>query len=265
MDLGVKGNVFALVGGSTGMGYATAKILCEEGATCVLIARNKARADEKAAELNNVRKGAALAIEADGTKSDSLKRAIDQVEQQFGRLDGLAVTAGPMLEQTPFEGVTDQVWSEYFETQLMMTVRACRAALPHLIKSKGSIVTTSAYSIRAQKPVLSAYTAMKSAIASTTKGIAKAYGAQGVRANCVCPGAIATEALDEAKALAVKEYGEPADEALDRFMIKEWGLKIALERVGRPHEVGELMAFLLSEKAVYMTGALINIDGGTDF
>ena len=126
-------------------------------------------------------------------------------------------------------------------------------------------MTTAAHSIRAQKAQYPAYAAMKSAIASITKNIAKTHGADRVRANCICPGAIATEALDEAKALAVVEYGGEPATALDRYMVEKWGMKVALGRAGQPQEVGELIAFLLSERAGYMTGALLNIDGGTDF
>ena len=104
------------------------------------------------------------------------------------------------------------------------------------------MVTTAAYSARAAKPVLPHYAAMKAAVISLTKNIAKTYGAQGVRANCVAPGAVATEALDKAKAAAVEKFGPPEDVALNRFMVENWGMKVALNRVGLPHEVGELVA-----------------------
>jgi NAD(P)-dependent dehydrogenase (short-subunit alcohol dehydrogenase family) len=108
---------------------------------------------------------------------------------------------------------------------------------------------------------------MKQAITGVAKNIAKNWGGRNIRCNCICPGAIASEALDEARKMAVEKYGDSLspDAALDRFMIEEWHLDVALQRVGQPREVGELIAFLLSERAAYMTGALINIDGGTDF
>ena len=98
-----------------------------------------------------------------------------------------------------------------------------------------------------------------------TKNLAKTYGPQGIRANCVCPGAIETGGLAETRRRVAKERGLPLEEALEHVMLNEWKMDVALKRIGKPHEVGELMAFLLSDRAAYMTGAIINIDGGTDF
>jgi len=145
------------------------------------------------------------------------------------------------------------------------TTRAVEAALPALIASHGAIVTTAAYSIRAPEIARLPYTSMKSAVATFTKGIARAYGRQGVRANCVAPGAIETEAMVAIRERAAAEHGWPYDEALERLMTEEWELDVALGRPGCPSEVGALMAFLLSPVAGYLTGALINIDGGTAF
>lgn len=266
MDLGIAQKAFVIVGGTTGMGFAAAKAMAAEGARLALVGRDSRRGQEKANALSREFGTDIFALSADGTKQGELEKAIDDAARHFGRLDGLAVTAGPMLRTAPFPELTDEDWTGYFENQLMVTVRACRAAIAHLIVGGGgTIVTTAAYSIRAQKPTLSAYSAMKSAISAVTKNIAKTFGEKGIRANCVCPGAIATEALDEARRAAVAEYGGDPDKALDRFMMEKWGMKLALNRVGRPHEVGELITFLLSNRAAYMTGALINIDGGTDF
>jgi NAD(P)-dependent dehydrogenase (short-subunit alcohol dehydrogenase family) len=106
---------------------------------------------------------------------------------------------------------------------------------------------------------------MKSAVATFTKGIAKAYGHQGVRANAVCPGVIETDGLHAMRAQVAQARDIPYAEALERVMVEDWGLDIGLGRPGRPEEVGELIAFLLSPRAGYLTGALINIDGGTNF
>lgn len=255
----------AIVGGSAGMGFATAQILVRDGATVAIIGRDGAKAHAKAASLAADGPGRALGFGLDAADPNNLADVIDEAVKQLGGLDGLAVTAGPIKTSGTVLGLDDADWLESFQTQLMTVVRACRAALPALIETRGAIVTTSAYSVRAQKPILPHYTAMKAAVAGVTKNIAKTYGPQGVRANCIAPGAIATEALDDAQRQAVAKYGGPPDQALDRFMQEAWGMKLALDRVGRPEEVGDLIAFLLSRKAGYLTGALINIDGGTDF
>jgi NAD(P)-dependent dehydrogenase (short-subunit alcohol dehydrogenase family) len=265
MDLLLSNKSFILVGGTTGMGYAAAEELAREGAQVAIIGRDAPQAAAKADALERRHQTRVVGLSA-ASGPGGLDAAIDQAIQALGGVHGLAVTAGPMGKMAPFLELSDADWDDYFHGQLMLTVRACRAVLPSLLaQGGGSIVTTAAYSTRAQKPTLSAYAAMKSAIASTTKNIAKTYGGQGIRANCICPGAIATDALAETRELALKKYGEPADQALNRLMIDEWGMKVALNRVGQPHEVGELIAFLLSGRAAYMTGATINIDGGTDF
>jgi len=98
-----------------------------------------------------------------------------------------------------------------------------------------------------------------------TKNLAKSFGHQGIRANCVCPGATETEILASLRVSVAESKGWPIEEALERVMAEEWGMKVALGRAGKPEELGDVIAFLLSERASYLTGALINVDGGTDF
>ena len=183
----------------------------------------------------------------------------------LGGLDGVAVTTG-FFGHLRLEQATDDDWSQAFQDVLMGTVRTVRAALPHLVEGgAGTVVTTSAYSIHAYHPARLPYMVMKTGVASFTKTVAKEYGPQGVRANCVCPGAIETESLARVRAQLAEARGVPPEGLLEQMMVEEWHMDVALSRPGRPEEVGELMTFLLSPRAGYLTGAVINIDGGTDF
>jgi NAD(P)-dependent dehydrogenase (short-subunit alcohol dehydrogenase family) len=268
MNLDLNDKVFAIVGGTSGMGFATAEVMAEEGAKLALLCRDEARGQHKADMLRQRLDADVAVFVADGMRSGSIDAAMTAAADHFGGLDGLAVTAGPMQRMAPFTDLLDEDWSSYFESQLMTTVRACRAVLPLLERrGGGNIVVTSAYSIRHQSATLAAYSAMKQAVAGVAKNIAKHWGCKNIRCNCVCPGAIASESLDGARTMAEQKYGDTLspDAALDKFMLEEWHLDVALQRVGKPREVGELIAFLLSARAAYMTGALINIDGGTDF
>jgi 3-oxoacyl-[acyl-carrier protein] reductase len=152
----------------------------------------------------------------------------------------------------------------YFQQSTMVAVLACRVAVPELLNHRGAaIVLTSAYSIHAQKPELIAYTAMKSAIAAISKNLAKTYGNQGLRVNCIAPGVIEKE-VGNSRMLA-KRYGVSVEKARYEFVHREFGMNVALERAGRHEEFADLIVYLLSARASYITGATINVDGGTDF
>lgn len=265
MDLGLGGEPIVIVGGTQGMGYATAELLAAEGAALALIARDVERGEAKAKVLRDL--GADVIVRgADATRPGAVEDAVASAADHFGRLYGLAVTAGPVLSHGSFEEEGEAAWEASFQAVLMTSVRACQAALPVIAASGGgAVVLTASYSTRAAAAHLYPYVAMKSGIAALSKNLAMAYGPKGVRVNCVAPGAVATEALDSATEQAVAAYGGDPGEALDRWMREQWGMKVALGRVGRPHELADLFAFLLSKRAGYMTGAIINQDGGTQF
>jgi len=268
MDLGVRDRNFVIVGGTTGMGFAAATALAGDGANLALLARDGKRATQRAKALADEYGVRAVGISADGTSRGDLVGAVDQAARELGPLRGLAVTAGPMNQQGPFDQHEDDSWDWYYEVILMMTVRACRAVLPHLQRSGGgTIVTTSAYSVRAPKTLIAPYTSMKAAVLTMSKILAKTYGDDGIRVNVVCPGLFDTEVNDFIRQTRADQYGVPLEDAIYTHLSSNpaWNMRVALDRGGKPHEAGELIAFLLGDRAGYMTGAVINIDGGTDF
>ncbi len=263
MDLQVRDKGFLIVGGTAGMGLAGAKALAADGASIVVVGRDQARADRAAAELAEAGAGKSAGFAFDMSKEGDAALAVEKSVAFLGRLDGLGVTTGTK-GFIPIDSPDDE-WTAAFRDVLLGVSRAVDAALPHLIQSKGTIVTTAAYSVRSPELARLPYAALKSSVASFTKGIAKAYGAQGVRANCICPGAIETDGLHAMRQMVADQKGWPYETALERVMVEEWGMHVALGRPGKPEEVGDLIAFLLSPRAGYLTGALLNIDGGTDF
>jgi NAD(P)-dependent dehydrogenase (short-subunit alcohol dehydrogenase family) len=263
MDLDLRGQVVLIVGGSGGIGAATARALCQEGAKLALVARRQQELDSVATELT-ANGGEVLSLAVDASRAGVMEDAVAQTVSHFGGLHRMAVIAGPMGARAPLHELDDNDWELYFQTSLMVAVRSCRAAIPALLDAPGSaVVLTSAFSIHAQKPGLVAYTAMKSAIASVAKNIARTYGSHGLRANCIAPGVIDRDAQTN-RSLAAR-YGVPEIRARYEQVRRESGMSVALERAGRHEEFADLIAYLLSARASYVTGATINIDGGTDF
>jgi NAD(P)-dependent dehydrogenase (short-subunit alcohol dehydrogenase family) len=266
MDLEVRDRVYAVFGGTRGIGYAAARALVNDGASVAVIGRDADRAAAAAGSLSEIG-GRAIGLTADLGADGDAEQALARAQEALGAVRGVAVTTGLGIRgQRGLLEATDDDWRDTLDDVLQATVRACRAAVPLLIEAGGgAIVTTAAYSVRSPKPHQVPYATAKAAVATMTKAIAKSFGPQGVRANCVCPGATETEILAAMRVAFARDRGWPEDEALERAMVEEWGMNVALGRAGKPAEVGDVIAFLLSDRAGYVTGALLNIDGGTDF
>jgi 3-oxoacyl-[acyl-carrier protein] reductase len=258
MDLGLRRKVVLIVGASSGIGAATARLLSAEGARVALVARGGSALAELSAQLGSTE--SVLPMTADASVSGAMDDAVARTVAHFGALHGLAVIAAPMGARAPLGDLSNADWEFYYRNSLMVAVEACRAAIPQLTRHPNSAaVLTSAYSIRAQKPQLVAYTAMKSAVASISKNLAKTYGGQGLRVNCIAPGIIV------GKGGQAEKGDVPPERARYESVRREFGMTVALERAGRHEEFADLIAYLLSQRASYISGATINIDGGTDF
>jgi 3-oxoacyl-[acyl-carrier protein] reductase len=266
MDLGVRGRSYLVFGGTRGIGLAVARALVEDGAAVALVGRDGERAVAAAASIRGA-DGRTIGLSADLCIEGDAERALADAQDALGTIRGVAVTTGlGMHGQRSLLDAGDDAWQHTFDDVLLATVRACRAAVPMLVAGGGgAVVTTAAYSVRAPKPHQVPYASLKAGVATLTKTIAKGFGAHGVRANCVCPGATETEILASMRVALARDRGWPEEEALERAMVEDWGMHVALGRAGRPEEVGDTIAFLLSERASYLTGALLNVDGGTDF
>jgi NAD(P)-dependent dehydrogenase (short-subunit alcohol dehydrogenase family) len=263
MDLGVRDRGYLIVGGTAGMGLAAATVLAADGARVAIAGRDPERAAKAASGLGP----GATAITGDVTDEQGAPRIVEEAAAALGGLAGVAVTTGTSrAAHSDPDHATEEVWAETFQDILMGTVRTVRAAIPHLkAAGGGTVVTTAAYSIHAYHPARTPYITLKSGVAAYTKMIARAYGKDGIRANCVCPGAIESAGLAAMRQHLAAERGVPPEGLLEKIMVEEWHMQVGLGRPGTPAEVGDLFAFLLSPRAGYLTGAVINIDGGTEF
>src|SRR4051794_25218463 len=160
MDLGLRGRTYLVVGATDGMGLATAEAIAAEGGDVAIVARGRDRVDAVVERLGAEHGVRVSGYAADPSRPDTIDSVVEQVVAGHGRLDGLAVLAGPVLAHGDVLALTDQNWDDHLQNHLMLTVRCCRAAIPPMIEGGGgAVVTVGAYSVRHQKAAMVSYTA----------------------------------------------------------------------------------------------------------
>jgi 3-oxoacyl-[acyl-carrier protein] reductase len=266
MDLGFAGSTAVVTGGSKGMGLAIAETLAAEGANVAVMARNRAALDLAVASLRAAGAPDAVGISVDMADADSIPAGFAAVSERWGRLNSLVHTIGP--GDGYFEQMDDTQWDATFALGTMSAVRSIRAALPLLRSADWArIVTLSAHSIQRQNPRIVAYTASKAALASITKNLSKSLATDGILVNCVCPGTIVTASFTEVLKDILAADGLDATNPVDvmTWIDNNFHQPCDLGRAGLPEEVASITAYLASRRNGYVTGATVNVDGGSDF
>ncbi|MDV3126566.1 SDR family oxidoreductase [Mycobacterium sp. 21AC1] len=264
MDLGFEGATAVVVGGGRGMGFATARCLADDGARVAVVGRSKAVLDAAATNLADRGSPDAVAIVADVGDPAQVEQLFAEVGDRWdGELNVLVNTVGPGAAGN-FEELSEEQWQAAFDGGLMGMVRCVRAALPLLRKAQwGRIVNFSAHSTQRQSTRLPAYTAAKAAVNSVSKNLSLLLAPDEIMVNVVSPGSISSEALlGWADSVGV-DGSDPYE--LMTAIDKHFGHPAHLPRAGLPDEIGPVAAFLASRRNSYMTGANVNVDGGSDF
>jgi len=257
----------AVTGASEGMGRATAEWLAKDGARVAVLARTKDAVEKAAEALRALGSPDAIGISVDVADTASVEAAFAEIGRRWGELNALVNTVGPGITGT-IDELSDEQWRASFEVGTFSAVRCVRAALPLLRKAEWArIVNVSAHSTKRQAPTLIAYTAAKSAVTSLSKNLAKTLAPENILVNTVSPGTFLTGGVRRWLEGMAEERGiDPTNLAdLNRIIAEDYGEPCDLGRAGLPEEIGVVIAFLASKANSYMTGADVNVDGGSDF
>jgi 3-oxoacyl-[acyl-carrier protein] reductase len=241
LDLGLTGRSALVMGASSGLGLASAEALAAEGANVTLVGRRRDLLEREAGRIGG------LAVRGDVTVPRDLERAVEQTLAAFGGIDVLVWNGGGPPPGTALE-VTPESLEQAVELLLQPAVRLVHLCLPHLERSAaGRIIAIT--SIAAMEPTrhLALSNALRPAVTGYMKTLAGELGPRGITVNCVAPGRIATARLGQ-----LYPGGATQDELAD----------IPLGRWGEPRELGDLVCFLASDRARYVTGQTIAVDGG---
>lgn len=249
MDLGLQDRVAVVCGSTRGIGRAVAKALALEGARVVVNGRHENATHAAARALAEETAGAIRPLTADVTVPDQAENLVQQTVKEFGRLDVLFCNAGGP-PAAAFKDQPADAWQRAIELNLLSTINLARAAVPIMRKAQwGRIICLASVAAKQPLPGLILSTAARAGVLGFSKALSDEVAVDGITVNSICPGFIATERVQEL------QKAKPD-------MMKQMMAQIPMARIGTPEELAAAVTFLASERASYITGAVIQVDGG---
>ena len=260
MDLGLKDKVAIITGGSDGIGKAAAQSMAQEGASVVIVARRSDVLEEAVLDIKAATEGQVLPISADVTDPDSARSIVENTVNQFGRVDILVNNAGTSMAK-PFEDVSKEDWEYDFDLKVWGAVRLIQESIPEMRKvGGGRIINVTNLGGRTPGPASMPTSISRAAGIAITKGLSKDLAKDNILVSTVCIGLI--KSGQHQRRFDARIQNEP-DLSIDAFYDQlAVGRSVPLGRVGEPEEAGDVIAFLASERASYLTGIAVNLDGG---
>jgi 3-oxoacyl-[acyl-carrier protein] reductase len=257
MDLGIRGKVGIVAAASKGLGFAVASELAREGADVAICARTASDL-ELAAERIRKETGREVFPQAvDVTDEEGIRKFVEAVEARFGRVDICVTnTGGPPAKK--FAELSVEDWRAAVDQMLMSAVYFAREVLPRMRRNRwGRFITITSITVKQPIDGLLLSNSVRAAVTGLARTLANEYGPDGITVNNVCPGYTLTDRLDELAAKLAQDAGIPREKIYER-----WGSQAPVQRLGRPAEFAAVVTFLASERAAYVNGVSLAIDGG---
>jgi meso-butanediol dehydrogenase/(S,S)-butanediol dehydrogenase/diacetyl reductase len=240
----LKDKTAIITGGGSGIGLATARAFCKEGAKVILFGRREEKLVSAAKELGD----SVLIVQGDMTHNDDLDQLINKTLNNFKGIDILVNNAG-LFNGAPLHEISDSQWDEMMNINIRSVFQLTRRVLPIMMAQKsGSIVHISSILGLIAVPQVAAYNVSKGALNQFNRSIAVEYGSYGIRSNSICPGLIETDMT--------------ADLMKDAALMKEWSKEYPIGRFGKPEDVASACLFLASDESSFITGTVLPVDGG---
>ncbi len=257
MDLGLKDRVAIVTGSSQGIGKAIAFGLAKEGANVTICARNRKRLRDTSREIITTTGGNVLPIRIDLREKEDIASMVKMTIETYGRIDILVNnTGGPPARR--FLETTEENWRIAIESLLMSVINCSRQVIPYMKQNMwGRIVNMTSFAAKQPAERLILSNALRAGILGVTKTLSNELAECRILVNAVCPGWTQTRRLKELAIVQAKASGGTYE-----TVIEEWAKNIPLNRLARPEEIANLVVFLSSDKASYITGAVIQVDGG---
>ena len=257
MDLGIKDRVALVAAASKGIGFAAARELAKEGARVFLCSRDEKRASEAAQRIHDETGATVAGVGADVTDNHSVEQFVNLVRERAGRIDILVNNAGGP-PSTSFADTDLDMFRKAFELNALSAIRLAKLVLPDMQSQKwGRIVNITSVSVKQPIEGLLLSNTVRAGLTGWAKTVSTEVAADNVTVNNVAPGYTLTERQEELATARAKATGKPKEE-----MIGLWAAQVPMRRLASAEEIGAVVAFLASERASYITGVTLQVDGG---